>query len=175
LTDLVFLILLIVHVGSIVGWMGAALLFVSVVNPALPTMGMEGRADFIVSVLPRYMRYVLANSVVAVIAGLSLFVYTTQVSTSLMPTATALLYIQTGAIIGLVAFVLVLALLLPSEGKLVNLLKEMRKGGQSGTAGAEQGSMVQVVKIQSRVKAAANVIATLLVVVLILMIIGGTA
>src|SRR5260370_26173529 len=97
MADAVFVILLLLHVGSIVAWMGAATLFVSVLTPALRRMSPAARREFIVSVIPSYMRFIGGSSIAAAVAGLALYTYITQVVTSLAPSISDLVYIQTGA------------------------------------------------------------------------------
>src|SRR2546425_7102834 len=92
MVDSVFLVLLVVHVGSIVAWMGGASLFISVIAPSLGKMSPGSRAEFIMSALPRYMRFVGGSAILAVIAGLAPYGYVTHVATFLAPSSSGAIY-----------------------------------------------------------------------------------
>src|SRR5437660_11340218 len=97
--DATFLVLLVLHIGAIVAWMGGAALFVSVIIPSLSKMSPSSRAEFIQSALPRYLRFITGSSILAIIAGLILYGYTTKTATSLDTSTSALVYIQAGDIL----------------------------------------------------------------------------
>src|SRR5205814_5621763 len=77
MADALFLVLLILHIGAIVAWMGGAALFVSVIIPSLSKMSPASRAEFIQSALPRYLRFITGSSILAITAGLILYGYIT--------------------------------------------------------------------------------------------------
>src|SRR5207237_25407 len=85
MADAVFLVLLVLHVGSIIAWMGGATLFVSVLTPALRRMSPASRSEFILSVIPSYMRFIGGSSIVAAVAGLALHAYITPSAASRAP------------------------------------------------------------------------------------------
>src|SRR2546427_9750522 len=99
MADAVFLVLLVLHVGSIIAWMGGATLFVSVLTPALRRMFPASRGEFVLSVIPPYMRFIGGSSIVAAVSGLTIYVYITQVATSLAPSNSGRIYIQRGAVV----------------------------------------------------------------------------
>src|SRR5438128_10665697 len=94
MADAVFLVLLVLHVGSIIAWMGGATLFVSVLTPALRRMSPASRSEFILSVIPSYMRFSDSRSIVAAVAGIARYAYITQFATSLAPSNSLLIYID---------------------------------------------------------------------------------
>src|SRR5438132_6508826 len=106
MADAVFLVLLVLHVGSIIAWMGGATLFVSVLTPALRRMSPASRGEFIVSVVPSYMRFIGGSSIAAAVAGLALYAYIGEAATSLAPSNSALSYIQ---IVAVVTFIVLLS------------------------------------------------------------------
>ncbi len=171
MVDSVFLVLLVVHVGSIVAWMGGAALFISVISPSLGKMSPSSRAEFILSALPRYMRFVGGSAVVAVIAGLLLYGYTTQVATSLAPSSSGLIYIQAGAGLGLVVLIIAFGVMIPSGRKLVSLVGQMSK--TQPTPPTEGSTAVRVATLQKRLAMAGRLGVTLLAFALILMVIGA--
>src|SRR5438445_12471124 len=73
--DPTFLVLLVLHIGAIVAWMGGAALFVSVIIPSLSKMSPASRVEFIMSALPGYLRFITGSSILAIIAGLILYGY----------------------------------------------------------------------------------------------------
>jgi uncharacterized membrane protein len=169
MADAVFLILLILHVGSIIAWMGGATLFVSVLAPALRKMSPASRSEFILSALPQYMRFIGGSSIAAAVAGLALYAYITQVATSLEPSGSGTIYIQVGAVVTLIVLLIAFVVLIPTSRKLVQLLK------QSQTApGADSAISAQVGSLQKRLGMAARLGVLLLAVTFILMVVGAS-
>ena len=171
MADAVFLVLLLVHVGSIVAWMGGATLFVSVLSPALRRMSPASRGEFVLSVLPSYMRFIGGSSIAAAVAGLALYAYITQVATSLAPSSSGLIYVQVGAVVTLIVLLIAIGVLIPTSRKLVGLLKQSQKQsvpGGDATIGAQVGNL------QKRLGMAARLGVFLLAVTFILMIVGAS-
>jgi uncharacterized membrane protein len=165
MADAVFLTLLILHVGSIVGWMGGAVLFVSVLSPSLRRMTPPSRTEFIRSTIPAYTRFVGATTIIAVLSGLLLYVYSTQIAPALGPSSSGLPYVQGGAIVALVVVIIAFAVTIPSSRKLVSFVKQ---GPPNDQTAAEVGGL------QKRLGIAAQAGAGLLGLTLILMIIGAS-
>ena len=172
MADALFLVLLILHIGAIVAWMGGAALFVSVIIPSLSKMSPPSRAEFIQSALPRYLRFITGSSILAIIAGLILYGYTAQTATSLAPSASGLIYIQAGAVLGLIVLVIALGILVPSGRKLISLVKQT-SGTQAGPTPQDQ-TMTQMARMQRRMGLAGRLGITLLGIALVLMIIGAS-
>jgi uncharacterized membrane protein len=166
MADAVFLVLLILHVGSIIAWMGGATLFVSVLTPALRKMSPGSRGEFVVSVIPSYLRFIGGSSIAAAVAGLALYAYITQVATSLAPSGSGAIYIQIGAVVTLIVLVIAFGVLIPTSRKLVALLKQAAPGGDSAIS-------AQVGSLQKRLGMAARLGVFLLAVTFILMIVGA--
>ena len=172
MVDSVFLVLLVVHVGSIVAWMGGASLFISVIAPSLGKMSPGSRAEFIMSALPRYMRFVGGSAILAVIAGLALYGYVTQVATSLAPSSSGAIYVQSGAVLGLVVLIIAFGVMIPSGRKLVSLVGQMPK--PQVTPPAEGSAAMTIASLQKRLAMASRLGVTLLAFALILMVIGAS-
>jgi uncharacterized membrane protein len=166
MADAVFLVLLILHVGSIIAWMGGATLFVSVLTPAVRKMSPASRGEFVVSVIPSYMRFIGGSSIVAAVAGLALYAYITQVATSLAPSGSGAIYIQIGAVVTLIVLLIAFGVLIPTSRKLVGLFKQAAPGGDSVIS-------AQVGSLQKRLGMAARLGVFLLAVTFILMIVGA--
>jgi uncharacterized membrane protein len=169
MTDYIFVGLLIGHILAIVGWMGAALLFTSVLSPSLETMASSARSEFLVKAIPRYTTYVASTSGAAVVLGIALYGYAIVYASKSLPTGVALTLLQAGAGVGLVAFIIVMALVLPSARHLLRIVKE----GQSGTM-QPAGRQEAIARVQSRVRTGTIGVLGLLVLVLILMVAGST-
>lgn len=164
MVDAIFLTLLILHVGSIVGWMGGAVLFVSVLTPSLRRMTPPSRMEFLSSMIPSYTRFVGGTTIVAVLSGLLLYVYSTQIVPSLAPSSSGLIYIQAGAVLGLVVVIIAFGVTIPTSRKLVSAVK---RGPPDEKAQALIGGL------QKRLGLAARAGTGLLGLTLILMIIGA--
>jgi uncharacterized membrane protein len=170
LADPVFLVLLVLHVGSIVAWMGGAALFVSVLAPSLSKMSPASRAEFIVSALPRYMQFVAGSAIVGIVAGLLLYGYATSVGPPLAPTDSGAPYVQAGAVLGLVVLIIALGVMVPTGRKLVSLVGQMSKS-QTPTSTADSARIAGLTK---RLALAGRVGVTLLAFALILMVLGAS-
>ena len=170
MADAVFLVLLVLHVGSIIAWMGGATLFVSVLSPSLRKMSPQSRGEFVVSVLPAYMRFIGGSSAAAAIAGLALYAYITQVATSFAPSSSGLPYIQAGAVATLIVLIIAFGILIPTTRKLVELVKKAKN--QAATSG-DAATSAQVAGLQKRLGTAARLGVLLLAVTFILMILGA--
>jgi uncharacterized membrane protein len=170
MADALFLVLLVLHIGAIVAWMGGAALFVSVIIPSLSKMSPGSRAEFIQSALPRYLRFIMGSSILAILAGLILYGYITQTATSLAPSNTGTPYIQAGAILGLVVLILALGVLVPAGRKFIALTKQTSISSQS--TDAPMGA--QIASLQRRMGIAGRLGVALLGITLILMIIGAS-
>lgn len=170
--DLAFLVLLVIHVGAIVAWMGGAALFVSVIIPSLSRMSPSSRAEFIQSALPKYLRFITGSSILAIVAGLILYGYITQTATSLAPSPSGSIYIQAGAVIGLVVLIIALGVLVPAGRKFISLTKQIPKPqSQSST---QDPMAAQIAALQRRMGITGRLGVALLGVALILMIIGAS-
>jgi uncharacterized membrane protein len=170
MADSVFLVLLVVHVGSIIAWMGGATLFVSVLAPSLRKVSPATRGEFTLSVLPSYMRFIGVSSIAAAVAGLALYAYITQVATSPAPSSSGLPYIQAGAVVTLIVLIIAFGILIPTARKLIAVLKQSQK---QLAPGADTAMSAQVASLQKRLGIAARLGLLLLAVTFILMIVGA--
>ncbi len=171
MADAVFVILLLLHVGSIVAWMGGATLFVSVLTPALRRMSPAARGEFVLSVIPSYMRFIGGSSIAAAVAGLALYAYITPMGPPLAPSSSGLPYIQIGAVVTLIVLLIAFGVLIPTSRKLVGLLKLSQK---QATPGGDPATSAQVAGLQKRLGMAARLGVFLLALTFILMIVGAS-
>ena len=171
MADAVFLVLLVLHVGSIIAWMGGATLFVSVLTPALRRMSPASRSEFILSALPPYMRFIGGSSIAAALAGVALYAYITQVATSFVPSSSGLIYIQVGAVVTVIVLLIAFGVLIPTSRKLVVLLKQSQN---QAAPGGDAAMSAQAGNLQKRLGMAARLGVLLLAATLILMIVGAS-
>ena len=146
-------------------------MFVSVLAPSLRRMSPASRGEFVLSVLPGYMRFIGGSSIAAAVAGLALYAYITQVATSLAPSSSGLIYIQFGAVVTLIVLLIAFGVLIPTSRKLVATLKQSQK---QAAPGADAATSAQVASLQKRLGMSARVGVLLLAVTLILMIVGAS-
>ncbi len=164
MVDAVFLALLVVHVGSIVAWMGGAVLFVSVIAPSLRTISPAARGEFVTATLPKYFRFIQGSSITAVAAGLVMYGY--QIATSQAPTGSGQISLQSGIIVALIALIVLFGLGVPAGRKMVALVKQMGKSPSEDLA-------AQLALQQRKATMASRLGVALLGVTLILMILGA--
>jgi uncharacterized membrane protein len=170
MAEALFLVLLIVHIGAIVAWMGGAALFVSVIIPSLSKMSPASRAEFILSALPRYLRFITGSSILAIVAGLILYGY--YFATSSASGFPGLFYIQAGAVLGLIVLIIALGILVPTGRQLISLVKQGPK--PQAEPAAQDPNLDRVARLQRRMRMAGRLGVTLLGIALILMIIGAS-
>lgn len=172
MADIIFIVLLALHIGSIVGWMGGAVLFISVVAPSIRRMSLPSRAEFIISTVPAYVRFIIGTSITGIVAGVLLFWYATTVIPSLAPTSSGMTLIQAGTVLGLLALLLAFGLVLPTSSKLVSNAKQMKSTNNPPQSSGENQIGQQMTKLQKILSMGSGIVTVLLALALILMIIG---
>lgn len=172
MADILFLVLLIAHVIFVVAWMGGAILFVSVISPATRKMSESSKIDFVRSAIPRYVRFISGASISALVVGLLLYVYSVQISPLLGPSAAGLIEIQVGAILGIIALILVFGVVAPASRKLVQIAKD--SSGKTGPDNAASSSTSgEMARLQNRMRAGSGLGVGLLFLALIMMLVGA--
>jgi uncharacterized membrane protein len=112
------------HILSGVCWLGGALIFVTVVAPGLGRMSGAARSEFIVKVMPRWVKFIQAVAGLTLLFGILLLVAYfngdySSIGASLMA----------GVVFGILAFLVVIGLTGPTFRKLVKLVEEMQRSG----------------------------------------------
>lgn len=173
--DVIFLVLIILHVTFIVAWMGGAVLFVSVISPATRKMSDSSRMDFVQSAIPRYVRFVAGSSAMAIIFGTILYAYSVQIAPATGPSSsTGLMEIQAGALFGLIALILLFALVIPASRKLVQATKQGPPPRNADTMSPAATASGEIVRLQNRMRAGSGIGVLLLLLALIMMLVGAT-
>ncbi len=163
MTDIIFLVLLFAHIGTVVLWMGASILYVSVLGPSIATLAPSTRADLMKAIGKRYEGYILRNATIAIAAGLILYGYITQVATTLAPSNSGMPWILIGILSGIVAYIIGIAVVMRSNRKLMNMMNQ----AGSGPPPAEMGM------VQKRLMMGAGLQALFLFVALLCMVVGA--
>lgn len=166
MTDVIFLALLFVHVGTVVLWMGASILFVSVLGPSIARVSGSSRADLYKAIGPRYESYVVRNATIAIIAGLVLYAYITQVATNLAPPDAEKPWLYAGIIFGLAAYIIGIAVVMRDNRGLIKLMNP--SGPTTPSAPSDQ-----MTRLQRRVAMGAGLQAAFLALALLSMVVGA--
>ena len=167
MADIIFLVLLFVHVITVVFWMGASILFVSVLGPSMAKLTASSRMDFSKTIGPAYANYNIRNATVAVAAGLILYAYITQPSSSLAPSSSGMYWIFAGVLLGLGAYIIGIILLMTNRRQMK--LMSQAPTGQPST-GAPPSEMAN---LQRRMTMSAGLQAVFLMVALLCMVVGA--
>jgi uncharacterized membrane protein len=119
------------HIISVIGWTGAALTFLVSIRSSLPKLSPQARGEFIVKVMPRFVRSVQVFTVLTVIFG-PLLAYTMADGPpnqfNLVSPWSILVTI--GASIGIAMFFVVFFLFTPTANNLVHIIKQMQQNPQ---------------------------------------------
>ncbi|MDA4125448.1 MAG: hypothetical protein OK438_08415 [Thaumarchaeota archaeon] len=160
LDPLIIVILTYLHVASAIGWLGGAVLFISVVTPGLKTLSPPASLEFLVKVAPKVTRFFLGIATATIVFGLALFF---SLAGSFPGNG-----IYIGLSLGLIAYLIALGVTVPTFRKADRLAKEIMAGGQAGTAPAELAATMK------RAGMAATIVVILLLLALIFMVSSGS-
>jgi uncharacterized membrane protein len=171
LSDIIFLALLFIHIGSIVLWMGASVLMVSILGPGMSKLSPGTRSEFMKIVGPRFVNYVIRNATLAIVAGLILYAYImgfiVPVSASLAPSSSGLPWISVGILFGLMAYVIALAFVVRFNRKVFKLLD--KAPAQAGS----EGPSPELKDLQRKIAMSSGIAALFLVLALLSMVVGA--
>jgi hypothetical protein len=167
LAESVVIILLALHIGFITLWTGAASILSMIILPSVGKLSPSSRAEFIIETVPRYARFIVANAIGAIIAGVLLFGYETRGSVGYAPSPLGTMIIEAGAGLGLIAFALAIGVAYPTANKLVRILKQ-------ASAADKQSNTADIPRLQGRMRMTAGATAGLLALTILLMVVGAT-
>ena len=166
LIDYPLIILLCLHLGGVVSWLGATVLFVSVIEPSMKFMDHDAASDFLARVIPRLARFSIAVSALTLLAGFFLFDYISTTHAYLLPSP-RILFIYAGGILGFFAFVIVATGMLNASNKIRNASVKLTVNGASESSG------VSLDQVASSVRGTLVASSYILVTILVLMILGA--
>jgi len=143
------------------------MVFGMVVGPGLAKLSPQSRADFVLNIVPKYVRYIVAFAVVTLVFGIGSVIAFANGNYSVMSMSTAFgMYISVGALLALVAFGIGIGVAIPAANKLVKITKSM-----AGNAGPPPPELMAASK---RMRIGSTVSMVILVFVTIFMVAGAT-
>ena len=170
MSDIIFLALLFIHIGSVVLWMGASVLMVSILGPGMSKLSPSTRSEFMKILGPRYVNYVIRNATLAIVAGLTLYAYImgfiVPVSASLAITSSQMPWISIGILFGLIAYVIGLAFVVRFNRKLFKLMDKAPLAGAGNPPPELQA-------LQRRIAMSSGISALFLLLALLSMVVGA--
>lgn len=156
-------ILLWLHVFSAASWFGATMLFAMVVGPAIGDFTPSTSAEVVVKMLPKYLRYSAIFTLLTPILGLVTALDSSNGSLSIFtPNSAFGVYMTTGALLSLVTWIVVFAVVYPTGGRIVTITREMIKNQ------APQPPVLP--KLAMRLKISSGIGLALLIAILICMV-----
>ncbi len=158
LAPIVITVLAYLHVISAMGWLGGAILFVSVLAPGLRSLSPTASMEFLSKVGPRATRFFIGTSTATVVFGLGLL----YADLSVLSTG-----IYVGLTLGLIAYLDAILVAVPGFRKADRLAKEKLASGQAGPPSPE------FVKALRRGGIGVTTVVVLLVVTLMFMVASG--
>lgn len=165
--DYIYLTLLFIHVGAVVGWAGGALVGTMVLLPLASKLSPGSRSDIGRIVIPRMIRFGLMMGIVALVDGAVLYSYITFVATSEAVSTIGTPYIGAGALLGLLVLIIFTAFQESSMKKMAKLSAQLAQSPQSSELSAQMGAL------QKRSAMASRIGVAVLFLVIILMVVGA--
>ncbi len=143
------------------------MVFGMIVAPGLARLSPQSRADFVLNIVPKYVRYTVAFALVTLVFGIGSVIAFANGNFSVMSMSTAFgMYISAGAVLALVAFGIGVGVAIPAANKLVKITKSM-----AGNAGPPPPELMAASK---RMRIGSTVSMVILVLVTIFMVAGAT-
>jgi len=151
------------HIFSAVGWLGAVMVFGMLVGPLLPGFSPSTRAELVMKLFPRFVRYIQVFAGTTVVFGVAAALAFTNGNMALFaPTSNFGLFISVGALLALVALVVGLAVVVPATNKVIRLTGELAKN--PGPPSPE------LQKASNRTRMGGGFVLVLLIIVLVCMV-----
>lgn len=164
MTDIIFLVLLFAHIGTVILWMGASVLYVSILGPSIAKLAPSSRADLMKAIGKNYESYIVRNATIAIAAGLILYGYITQVATSYAPSTSGMPWILIGILSGIVAYIIGIAVVMRNNRKLMRMMNQTQGSGSPSP---------EMTTVQKRLMAGAGLQVLFLFVALLCMVVGA--
>jgi len=143
------------------------MVFGMIVAPGLAKLTPQSRAEFVLNVFPRYVRYTVVFAIITLAFGVgSLIVFTNGNFSMLALTSSFGMYIPAGALLALIAFAIGISVAIPAANKVVRITKSI-----AGNAGPPPPELLAASK---RMRVGTTATMVILVLVTILMVAGAT-
>ena len=101
MTDIIFAILLSIHVISAVSFLGGSIATVVVLSPAISKLSAVTSENILTRLLPRVTAYTATTAVATALAGILLYGYVGSVGVSRFPLGWGFIFFLLGAVLGL--------------------------------------------------------------------------
>lgn len=158
-------ILLWLHIFSAVGWLGAVMVFGMLIGPTLGTLTPGTRAEVVLKLFPKYVRYIEGFSIATLVFGVALVLDIANGNMSVFSLSTTFgLYITIGAALAAITVVVAFAFIVPNTHKLIHLTEAMVKNPGPPPP--------DLPKVAARIRMGATVALVLLILVLVFMVAG---
>ncbi len=142
------------------------MVFGMIVAPGLAKLSPETRSEFVLKVVPKYVRYILSFALFTLVFGVgSVFTFANGNLSIMSPSTSFGVYISAGALVALVAFAIGVGIVIPSANKMVKIVK--------GTT-ANPGPSAELRIVSERMRLGSILTMILLIVVTILMVAAAT-
>jgi len=121
-------VLLWLHIFSAATWFGAVMLFALVVGPTIGDFTPATSAEVVVKMLPKYLRFIVIFTLLTPILGLVTLLASANGDFSVFSPSTSFgAYISAGAILSLITWLVVFAVVYPTGRKIVKITEEFVK------------------------------------------------
>ncbi len=116
------------HVFSVIGWTGAALTFLVSIRSSLPKLSPQASGEFVVKVMPRFVRSVQVFSILTLVFGPSLALTMNDGPPNqfnlISPWS---IFVTLGASVGILMLLVVFFFFTPTANGLVQIIKQMQQ------------------------------------------------
>jgi len=116
------------HIVSVIGWTGAALTFLVSIRSSLPKLSPQASGEFIVKVMPRFVRSVQVFTILTLVFGPSLALTMNDGPPNQFNLVSPWsIFVTVGASVGIVMLFVVFFLFTPIANGLVHAVKQMQQ------------------------------------------------
>ena len=116
------------HIFSAIGWLGAAIVFGIILAPSLAKLSPQARGEFMVKVVPKYLRYFEVFSGMTIVFGVATAAVLLNGDFSKVSLSTPFgLYITVGAVLALLVFAVSYSVTIPVTRKIIRISESMMK------------------------------------------------
>ncbi|MHB8568180.1 MAG: hypothetical protein ACYC7D_14985 [Nitrososphaerales archaeon] len=176
MADLIFIILLTLHVGGVITWTGSSVMYSLVIGPSLAKTDVaELKPEFAISMFSKISKFITAASIITLLAGFFLFDYISTVATYILPAGPRILFIYAGAMLGFAAFVLTLAAVMPTTNRIIKILRSrvlIETSSSSGKVALVSARRVEIMNSAHALRSGLAASSAILLLVFVLMILG---
>jgi uncharacterized membrane protein len=119
------------HIISVIGWTGAALTFLISIRSSLPKLSPQASGEFVVKVMPRFVRSVQAFTVLTLVFGpLLAYAMNDGPPNQFNLISPWSIFVTIGASIGIAMLFVVFFLFTPTANGLIRVIKQIQQNPQ---------------------------------------------